>query len=166
MIVVLLSTYVTVQKPLHFPNILDNREYRGQLADNISIYDYYVDENSNSRIKIPSKIIENNFLELTIEYWAIENRFMKIYDKPENEKYYSDIFEVRIDDAIYTDLEWFPYWENESNKLGVKAMISIEDLADGKHVITVQHTKEISKIAESSGFGSYISEIPFWKDTH
>jgi hypothetical protein len=165
MLFVLTSTYVTVQRHLKLPNYFDRREYRWQCADNVGFYNFYKDEEGNGRVTIPSKIIESNFLELTIEYWAIENSYIDLLDKPTNARYMADVFEVCIDDSIYSNIEWFPFWDNtDKNTLGIKAMIPIMHLSQGKHILYVSHSKEIREKAEQNNMGVYTTEIPFWKN--
>ena len=125
MLVVLVSTYVAIQQTMSWPNLFDKRVYRQQLADNPSISGYYEDENPEAHTTLPSKIIKDNYLELKCNYWRFENRYIDLLDKPENEKLFSDIIQVSIDDSIYNNVEWFPYRKKEHNIFGVKAMLPI-----------------------------------------
>ena len=164
MVVVFISTYISIQEPLHYPNLFDKRDYRFSLAENPYIYDFYEDDNTNSPVRIPSKIIKDNYLELTIEYWAFQDKIIELIDKPDDKKLFSDIIEISIDDSIYNNIEWYPFKKTKNRILGIKAMIPIDNLKKGKHLLNIHYPKEIKDKFTEFESSYYQKEILFWKN--
>lgn len=156
------SAYISVQNTFHWSNLFDRRAYRFQLADNVWLANWYEDENPNSRVSIPSKIIEKDFLEVKVTFWADDDKYMNLIDKPEDKRLFSDIVQISIDDSIYQKPKWFPF--KKDSEWGIKTMIPILNLSAGEHLLVVQNTPDIVEKASKSGLGIKIVKIPFWKE--
>ena len=161
-IAALVTTYASVQQRMRWPNVFDDRSYRGQMADNYSLT-YYADQGDDLKVSIPSKIINDNFLNVKVAYWVMDNKMMEYLDKPEEEKRFSDIIQIRIDDSTYTSTEWYTYYGDEG-RYGIEAMIPIADLARGKHILYIETIPELYEfIARNRDLRKSVA-IPFWKN--
>lgn len=162
-IIAISSSYISVQKSLHWPNILDSREYRHQMARNESL-SYYADENRDQKVTIQSKIIDDDFLDLKVDYWALDNVLMEGLDKPVNERYFSDVMSIKIDDSLYHDIKWFSYYSRGS-RYGIEALIPISDLKMGEHILLLELKDELKESVEGSLELRQRVAIPFWKNS-
>lgn len=160
----ILSTLFSVQKTFHLPNFFDRRAYRNQLADNVGLGNFYEDEKTSiePRISIPSKIIQGSFMEVKVTFWADDDQYMELIDKPAGKRFFSDILQVSIDDSVYRNLRWFPF--KKESVIGVKTMVPVGDLPIGEHLLVVQNTPEIVAKELRSGLMVHVAKIPFWKD--
>jgi hypothetical protein len=158
----LVATYITVQKPMHWPNVFDQRSYRHQMANNPPL-DFYEDKFDNLKVSIPSKIINDNFLNVKVAYWVMDNIILENLDKPENEKRYSDIVQIRIDDSIYTEIKWFSFY-GKNDRYGIEALIPISNLSKGEHSLYVETKSELLKYIEGDRRFRGSVQIPFWKN--
>jgi hypothetical protein len=123
---------------------------------------------------IQSKIIKSNFVELYIRYDYNVDDLMNIAVEIEGVEFLSDLFEVLIDDYIQQNIEWHPNWNKNISDIGITAMIPINQLASGKHILKFRVKEKLGeKILKSKYLKSkeyLIREfsqtviIPFWKD--
>lgn len=162
------STYLTLYRTMHWPNIFDQREYRWQMADNIHISNFmYRDEfteTERSVVSIQSKIVHDNYVNLFLRYDSYMDHFMNASSTSNELKWLSDYVIVSIDDSIYQKVEWFPKWDQEITNIGINAMVDINNLKNGKHELKI--ATDCSGIAEENRptFGCREIIIPFWKD--
>ncbi len=160
--IAIVSSYISVQKTFHWPNVFDKREYRSQMSNNASLY-FYEDEREGPKVSIQSKIINDNFIDLKVAYWAVDNIMMEGLDKPDSEKLFSDLFQVRIDDSIYTEVKWFPFYE-QSGAYGIEALLPISDLGPGEHTLLLELKDELKDGIKGNRELRASLEIPFWKN--
>jgi len=158
----LVATYISVQKPMHWPNVFDQRSYRFQMATNPPL-DFYEDESDDLKVSIPSKIISDNFLDVKVAYWVIDNVMIEKLEKPENEKLFSDILQLRIDDSVYADVKWFSYYD-ENDRYGIEALLPISNLSKGEHSLYIDVKPELIKYIAGDRRYRETIVIPFWKN--
>ncbi len=171
-------SYLNVYRTMHWPNIFDQRSYKWTMASseflNHSMYKDLHQDNSSSMYYIQSKIIKSNFVELYIRYDYNVDDLMNIAVEIEGVEFLSDLFEVLIDDDIQQNIEWHPNWNKNISDIGITAMIPINQLASGKHILKFRVKEKLGeKILKSKYLKSkeyLIREfsqtviIPFWKD--
>lgn len=149
--------YITVYRIQSWPNVVDQRAYRWQMAPYEKRFDegFYRDaipfDHNRPRYtpNIQSAIISNNFIQLEIPY-------LKEYDEviselPEGQRYLSNIVEIRIDDSLYSKIDWYYRWGTTNDDKCIKTNISIMHLSHGKHELELISTKKRGV-------------IPFWKN--
>jgi hypothetical protein len=171
--IALTFSYLNTYKIMHWPNIFDQREYRYQMTDNEIelIYSHYKDEIPEGKfptIHIQSKIIKENYLELFIQYRIMFDELVELLPEKSEEKFLTDIFEISINDSVYSNIEWFRTFNKTTTNTGITAIIPIEDLKDGKHIIKLSCSDKIkAKSSEILFFELKCRNIyiPFWKDT-
>jgi len=164
-------SYLNIYRIMHWPNVFDKREYKWQMSDNDAInYSFYRDELDNGEFRfvlIPSKIIKGNFLEVFIRYEKWSDDLIERIDRPDSLRFFSNAVAVAIDDSIYTETEWFPTWNERIENIGITAMIPIQNLKNGKHILRVGCSNNVSKpesVWEHDFCNDPPSTIPFWKD--
>jgi hypothetical protein len=156
------------------------REFKWSMADAEHLNDLmYRDaniENKNSAYNIQSKLIKDNYIELYIRYHFVFDFLMKGLDKEVNVKYLSDLIEVYVDNELQKDIQWHSTWKNSMSKIGITAMIPIQKLEPGKHILgfrikPVLLDKTLEYYSHRSADLQLIKEefsepsiIPFWKD--
>lgn len=153
-------TYTTIYRVMNWPNIVDEREYRWQMAaeDKWWSRHTYRDEMNQEEVhfykypNIQSDIIHENYLRLFVPY-SIEYD-QSIAQLPAGGQFLSNIFEVSIDDSTYT-IEWLNSWHEHNEQIGIRANIDIRHLDNGRHNLN---------ITDVTGYASG-GLIPFWKDT-
>ncbi len=158
----LVATYISVQKPMHWPNVFDQRSYRFQMANNPPL-DFYEDEFDDLKVSIPSKIISDNFLDVKVAYWVLDNVMIEKLEKPENEKLFSDILQLRIDDSVYADIKWFSYYD-ENDSYGIEALLPISNLSKGEHSLYIEVKPDLIKYIAGDRRYRETVVIPFWKN--
>lgn len=167
-IVSLVFAYTSTYKKMHWPNVFDARKYSWELAETQSYYGNYRDELGDDKIgvcAIPSKIIRSNYLEVFVVY---RKEFDDYHDQNianNNAEYLSDIYQIKIDDSLYTKLEWVSQWNRDVDQLGTFAMIPIDHLSNGKHLLELEAKFELEdelKAEEMRRRSRLV--IPFWKD--
>lgn len=104
-----------------------------------------------------------NRIDLKVAYWAVDNIMMEGLDKPDSEKLFSDLFQVRIDDSIYTEVKWFPFYE-QSGAYGIEALLPISDLGPGEHTLLLELKDELKDGIKGNRELRASLEIPFWKN--
>ena len=149
-------SYGAIYRTLHWHNIFDQRDYRWQLAPGPEINQrLYRDEAGDDKVtfaQIPSKLIDNSYLEVFMVYRKRYDNFM-----PENgadTTFISDLAELSVNDSVYYDQLWHPTWRRENDQLGITAMVPIHHLKTGPHVLRL-----ISKADTTQQL-----VIPFWKE--
>lgn len=166
-------SYLSTYRIMHWPNLFDEREYRYQMTNNSIDLDYrnYRNELSDGRsgvFNIQSKIIKDNYVELFVQYRVMFDDLVDLLSETKEENVLSDIFEISINDSVYSNIEWFRTFNETTIDLGLTAIIPIEDLNDGKHIIKLSCSDKIKSHAAKIVFFEERCRdfyIPFWKDT-
>ncbi len=148
-------TYISVYRIMRWPNIIDSRSYRFQMApeENWQNHTYYRDHVLEEGVKfsgpcIQSEIINDGYLQIFIPY----NRDFEV-DLQEDEVL-SDYVQLSIDDSSIHEVEWFSFWSKDIDQIGIKAHVDITKLSHGRHTLGLGFDTEE---------GRHMS-IPFWKD--
>jgi hypothetical protein len=166
-------SYLNTYRIMHWPNLFDEREYRYQMTNNSIDLDYrnYRNELSDGRsgvFNIQSKIIKDNYVELFVQYRVMFDELVDLLSETKEENILSDIFEISLNDSVYSNIEWFRTFNKTTTNTGITAMIPIEHLPDGKHILKIGCSDKLNaKSSEIPFFGekSKNTYIPFWKDT-
>jgi hypothetical protein len=166
-------SYLNTYRIMHWPNLFDEREYRYQMTNNSIDLDYrnYRNELSDGRsgvFNIQSKIIKDNYVELFVQYRVMFDELVDLLSETKEENILSDIFEISLNDSVYSNIEWFRTFNKTTTNTGITAIIPIEDLKDGKHIIKLSCSDKIkAKSSEILFFELKCRNIyiPFWKDT-
>ncbi|PCJ87294.1 MAG: hypothetical protein COA57_05030 [Flavobacteriales bacterium] len=152
--------YTSIYRVMHWPNIIDSREYRWAMAPQDQWWNRwnYRDEAEKEGLEkllypsIQSDIIKENYLRIFIPYAVAYDESLNQMNSENT--LLSGITQVFIDDSIYNNIEWFNSWHKHNDQIGIRANISIKHLANGKHVLTVA-----DKVTDNQTM-----HIPFWKD--
>jgi hypothetical protein len=166
-------SYLNTYKIMHWPNVFDERDYRWQIVDNeIELnYSMYRDELSEEKIPmfhIQSKIIKESYIELFVQYRIMFDDLIGVLPGKKDEKFLSEVLGIAIDDSTYQHLDWFRTTNKSALSLGLTAIIPIDHLDDGKHIIKLGCSETLkAKANEIEYFDEKCREffIPFWKDT-
>jgi hypothetical protein len=165
-------TYIPLTQAMHWPRLFDARGYRDQLttSNKALVSRFYADQCKNGQlglVSIPSHIIENNFLEVTLRYDRWMDDLLDHSNPDRKARFLSNIIELSIDDSLYNNLEWIEAKENGDNQLGLVAMVDISGLSNASHKVIVK-SKEMADSNYKKVRAETIDEvsIPFWKDVH
>ena len=142
---------------MHWPNVIDVREYRFEMApyDNLMSHARYLDQVKQEGFKvitpvIQSELIKDNHLMIYIPY---DKKYDAMIDLKEGESI-SSYVEVVIDDSLYSNVNWFNYWPNSNEEIGLKTYVDIINLKRGQHILKIS----------INGNENYRGDIVFWKD--
>lgn len=150
-------TYIALYRVMHWPNLIDARVYRTQMAPPANWWERsaYRDQMEKDGAKlaypnIQSDIIGEKYLRIHVPY----DEEYDFYIQANNKQYLSDLVEVTIDDSLYTRVDWYNAWAEDIDQIGIRTNISISHLSSGKHTLTI-----------SNRFAAEMkSVIPFWKE--
>jgi hypothetical protein len=172
--IALTFSYLNTYRTMRWPNLFDERAYRWQMTDNdLEIYyRFYKDElqeDEMSTFHIQSKIVKDNYLEFFVQYRAMFDELVTLLPGKEEEKFLRDIFEIKIDDSTYSNLEWISTYNKTPTNMGLTTLIPVNHLKNGKHIITLgcnSYLKDLLK-NKNNRTAEMCSDfhIPFWKDT-
>ena len=98
---------------------------------------------------IQSDIIRDDFIQLEIPYLISHDEL--IFELPKDKRYLSNIVEIRIDDSLYSNIDWYYRWGATNDDKCIRTNIGIGHLSYGKHELELSSSKK-------SGV------IPFWKN--
>jgi hypothetical protein len=150
-------TYISIYRVMLWPNLVDARDYRFQMAPEQNWWNYatYRDENEKEGGKltapsIQSDIINENYLKVHLPYYIDADKYIKLGKL----NTLSELAEVQIDDSLYTKVEWYNAWARNIDQLGIRANIPIHHLQPGKHMLIIRNRFE----------HDMIQHIPFWKE--
>jgi hypothetical protein len=166
-------SYLNTYKIMHWPNVFDERDYRWQMVDSEEEFNYtmYKDELLGDKIPafhIQSKIIKENYIELFVQYRVMFDELVGALPGKKDEKFLSEIIGIAIDDSTYQQVDWFRTTNKSALGLGLTAIIPIDHLEDGKHIIKLGCSDKLkARASEIEYFDEKCREfiIPFWKDT-
>ena len=167
----MLSMYFTLFNAMHWPNLFDARDYVFQIAPGGDINSiFYKDEAEGielNHVYIPSKIIENNYLEVNLRYLKILDGYVEGASLPDSLQYVSSVINLFIDDSLYQNQEWRPYWKKSISEATLMTMVPISNLPEGLHYLSIR-AKDFPypKYRNWAKQQSHRVKIPFWKDVH
>lgn len=156
-----LFTYSAVYKIMHWPNMLDSRNYRFVLTDfDKQVRTAYYMDNVQAADKpfrgpaIQSQIITGNFLKLYLPYYK---QYDELFENVNNNKFKTpaELVLVEIDGVEVSNVDWYNYRGFANDELGLYTIIDIKGLDRGKHILRLA-----GKISSS-----YSETIPFWKES-
>ncbi|MGD1843183.1 MAG: hypothetical protein ACFB0B_20150 [Thermonemataceae bacterium] len=88
--------------------------------------------------------------------------------RPENLQYFSEFYQVYIDEQMVSTLRWRQYEHPTTGEMGIVAYLPIEDLAVTSHVLTIrlnikdkQHLQALKRFGMEDNTYAY---IPFWRE--
>ena len=149
----LVLSYLNTYKEMHWPNVFDKREYKWQLTnkDGLSTSPAYYRNEAINRYRgnpsIQSKIVHDNFLDLFIPYNVSYDAFMEGIDKKKEDRLFSDLPSISLNNVRLDSLQWHESWRDSENgiarHIGIESFISIGHLEDGQHIIKVSIQPEI-----------------------
>lgn len=167
-------TYLSIYQVQHWPNLLDQREFRWKMADRSYLetgaYIYegaYMDkwdENSFHSIGIDSKVQQNNLMELFVRYDRFLDPLIHQTSDIDSLKSFDKISGVAIDDSIITGLQWMPTRKLNESIIGITTMVPIHHLENGLHKIQVFSNKRYENEHTERESDIYGFTIAFWVD--
>ncbi|NRA92554.1 MAG: hypothetical protein HRU26_07690 [Psychroserpens sp.] len=165
-------TYLNTYKIMHWPNVFDARNYKGQMVNNpivISNQFYRSEQTGESvtAINIQSKIINSNFLELNIPYTGRYDQLIEALSEEGKKAFLQDVFSIKINNLEYKDLVWYKTYNQNDLYYGLSTVISIENLKNGIHHLEVSCSNLLLKNESISPYTceDIHTKVPFWKDT-
>jgi len=174
MIITFGSTLLSINHFRQGISFFDSRDYTDKLSKNNSVADWkYADvcPHSYSMAYIPSKIIENNFLTVGIGYKPWMDNLIRSSTKVDSLKYVDRIFEVSIDDSLYSNIVWRGVHRMDFPSSGLEAFLNISNLANGEHILKIKlkdfpdaEYREYVRLNAASD--KYPLFIPFCKDVY
>jgi len=171
-VVVLVSTYSTLYRRLHWPYVFDSREMKWQMADGpyLGFRSYRKNLNEGELpdvVSIQSEIVSTGYLHVFIRYFKKADLIKQEIHGADSSLWFSDLFLVAVDDSIQTQIKWHPTWNASLENLGISAMIRIDHLDPGEHLLQVR-CKEKGKndVFEDPLCEMYYADIPFWRDMY
>jgi hypothetical protein len=81
-------------------------------------------------------------------------------------RFLEDIVEVSIDDSVYQNTRWFSRWEKEISNIGLVALLPLEQIPNGFHILKVKSPDLNPKFTIMVQERGKEFTIPFWKDVH
>jgi|GEM_PF-553063 len=173
-VIAILNAYSSLYKVQHWPNVLDDRDYRWQRAKLSAEYDFmystvadlhYMDnwEDGKSRpFGLGSKVVSGNYQEVYVRYDKVNDVLIEATAVEFENRYFSEIIEVRID-GITQDLRW--YSASKTNfDIGVTAMMDLSDFENGEHLVTITVKDEYSHLHDEHVNRPKQVVVPFWID--
>lgn len=169
------SVYLSVNRLLGWTNFFDSRNYVWSMNSENSqadcSYRLYEDESERSErrhVSIPSKIIQTNFLPVNIRYSKGMDEVIEAVEPIDSLRRLAGIVQLSIDDSVYKEVVWNNNWEISMAESGISAVIPIDHLANGQHILKVYPKKTVNRTNEEIDLSVVNVEfkIPFWKDVH
>lgn len=154
LIISILFMYSSVYELMHWPNIIDPREHRYNLAkeSNQMYYGFYMDELERHKKKakgpvIQSELVKDDFLKVFIPY-------LKGFDYLEyGEDNLASNITLKIDSEDVKNIEWYSFRALDNDQLGVRTLIDISHLERGHYRLKVSDRAD-----------NFEEIIPFWKE--
>ncbi|MBM3170460.1 MAG: hypothetical protein FJZ75_02480 [Bacteroidetes bacterium] len=169
-VVVLVSTYSTLYRRMHWPYVFDTREMKWQMAEGPYITHRSYRKNLEEGelpdvVSIESRVVTTGYLNVFVRYFKKADLIKQKIHGSDSSIYFSDLLMVGIDDSVYSDVKWYPTWNQSLDNLGISAMIRIDHLAPGEHRFQVRcRGSEEEDVIELCDM--YNAEIPFWRDMY
>ncbi|MEQ8908842.1 MAG: hypothetical protein RIC95_06600 [Vicingaceae bacterium] len=163
----LVFTFNSLYQVMHWPNVLDDREYRYQLAEEESIADlHYMDYWSAKKsyyYGIQSKVIRGNFMEVYFHYPKSLDAIIALSHEDEKERYFENIVQVEIDLQPIYEVSWHPT-KKYDQKIGISAMIDVSKYENGRHNFTFTFQDSLQEAYRDLTNSPLSITIPFWID--
>lgn len=163
--IVCVLTYLNVYKQLHWPNVFDQRASKwsmSPLENEFELFSrYYRSELENSDksvVSIQSKIINESYLDVQINYLAYYDHVLNNQENKDDFKNLADIFSLRINDSVLSDIEWLKLTHENSLQLSLNAIVEINNLTEGRHILYIEPSEKIDKANQND----FNYKIPFW----
>lgn len=171
--VAMLNTYLAIYKAQHWTNFLDDRDYIDQRAKDIDeqvfysgVADLHYLENWNDQhyyvFGLGKKIVKGNLVEIYLRYEKAFDVVIKASSPEPQERYFSNIVEVRLDKQI-VDVNWHPA-KKANNDIGIMAMIDLSQLENGEHSVVLTVKDKYFYLYENLINRPKSILIPFWID--
>lgn len=171
-VVILVSTYSTLYRRMHWPYVFDTREMKWQLAEGPYLgFKSYRDGLKEGQlpdvVSIQSETVTSGYLHVFIRYFKKADLIKQEMHGADSSVWFSDLFLVAIDDSIQSNIKWHPTWNESLENIGISAMIRIDHLSPGDHLLQVR-CKEKSQNADFQNpmCEMYHANIPFWRDMY
>ncbi|MEM9981240.1 MAG: hypothetical protein AAF734_02015 [Bacteroidota bacterium] len=146
---------------------------------------YYEDERAENElvqhVSIPSAVMAGNYIKLFVVHQKLIEKTMSMdllgssstamkqyLRRPENLRYFSEFYQVYIDEQMVSTLRWRQYEHPTTGEMGIVAYLPIEDLSVASHVLTIrlnikdkQHLQALKRFGMEDNTYAY---IPFWRE--
>ncbi len=164
----LIFAYNAIYSVMHWPNLLDKRDYTNQLGDDVFINElFYLDQSYESErfsiVGIQSKVVNGNYLEVFIRYDKMFDPVIAKTNKEKSMQRFQDVFTILIDNEFQSDINWYPT-KKVSNIIGISAMLPLKVLSEGKHQFTFRIKDEFKDDYTHYVNRKKVIDIPFWID--
>jgi hypothetical protein len=163
-------SYLNTYNVMKWPNVFDARSFHGQLnpENPIMNYRFYkdeLDENTSSSLHIQSKFIQDDHLEIFVQYRLFLDELINALPKDPGTSNLSEFLEIAIDDSVYLNVDWFETVQRSSINKGLTAIIPIQHLTEGKHLLRIGCSDKVSPAKVENYEEKCVSVvIPFWKE--
>lgn len=152
----------------HWPNMVDQREYRFQMADGASMSDMnymenWSENNRNPVVGIGSKLVKGNYLEVFVRYDNVADLLLDQSKKAKEDRRLSDILEVQIDDQLIDNLIWSSA-RKLNKRIGISTFLPLNQFENGRHLVKINVHPDFHEEALKALGRTNISIIPFWID--
>ena len=158
MICASIFAYLSIQRRLHWPNVFDSRKYREALTvdDEFHTPNFYRSANAGGveRVSIQSDIITEPVLNLFIAYSIRYDEYIDMIEE-ENQKYFQNVFIIKVDDSLYTKQTFYSttLYDSGPSDRGISTYLDVSSFKNGLHEVMIK-----LKYAEKR---NHII-IPFW----
>jgi hypothetical protein len=170
-LVTILTVYAGVFRNLGWKNLFDLREYKFAMSRESVGFGYrnYADESEwqeRQVVYIPSKIIRDNVLSVNVTYINGMDQMVEASNSVDSLRFLENILEVSIDDSVYHNTRWFERWEKEISNIGLVALLPLDQIPNGFHILKVKSPDLNPKFRKMVQERGKEFTIPFWKDVH
>lgn len=157
-----LFTYLSIFRIMHWPNIFDEREFRFNLTKSEEKYSEFLYRNKTEDgrshyASIQSDIISDPVLNVFINYSAVYDQYIDDIKDPDDQ-YFENIWQISVDDSIYSDLKYYTIHGNNSTTMGITTYVDIGNFKQGSHIL------HITNLYEDPNSHRRALHIPFWLD--
>ncbi len=167
---VVIATYLTLFRKMHWPNVFDSREMKWQMADGLYLgYKNYRDELRDDEdcaaVSIQSKFVQQGYLEVFLRYEKKADFIKQQIHGADTTVYFSDLWSISIDGVNMDSIQWYPTWNSSIYNIGVTGVFRIDTLSFGEHHLQVS----CKDYVVSDGHDlceKYTVIIPFWRDMY
>jgi hypothetical protein len=171
-LVIIISTYTTLYRRMHWPYVFDSREMKWQMAEGSylgfrSYRERLREDELPDVVSIQSEIVSTGYLHVFIRYFKMADLIKQEIHGADSSLWFSDLFWVAVDDSIQTKIKWHPTWNASLENIGISAMVRIDHLGPGEHILQVRcKEKGNNGVFEDPLCEMYYADIPFWRDMY
>lgn len=166
-------TYLSVYRTMHWPNLFDQREFRGQLTKS-NLDDWTLNANENyymsnweekalHSVGIDAKKQTSNLMEVFVAYSRHTDELIHQINVPDSLKTLDQIIDITIDDSLSNNLDWVSSKTLWGTK-GITTMVPITHLDNGLHIINIYTDYKSKNWSPDHGDKEIEIKIPFWVD--